>query len=131
MLTKDYAKLETLRAISGGLVNAEKDSKGKPVDSVAVVAALAKQRQQSIEAYTNAGKLEHAAKEQAELDILNTYLPKKLSVEEIDAIVKDMVETEFVGITLQQQGKIINAFKDRYPAQDTPVVIAAIRKYVQ
>jgi uncharacterized protein len=131
MLTKDYAKLETLRAINGALVNAEKDAKGKPVDAMTVVAALAKQRQQSIDAYTNAGRLEHAAKEQAELDILNSYLPKKLTDAEIDAIVKDMVENEFAGMTMKDQGKVINAFKDRYPAQNTVVVIACIKKYVK
>lgn len=130
MLKKDYAKLETLRAINGALINAEKDAKGKPVDAMAIVATLAKQRQQSIDAYTNAGKLEHAAKEQAELDILNSYLPKKLTDQEIDAIVKDMVEKEFVGITMQQQGKIINAFKDRYPAQNTAIVIACIKNHI-
>lgn len=131
MLTKDYEKLETLRSINGALVNAEKDAKGKPVDAIAIISALAKQRQQSIDAYISAGSPVNAAKEQAELDILNTYLPKKLTDQEIDAIIKDMVEKEFVGITMQQRGKLINAFKDRYPAQNIDVVIACIQNRIQ
>jgi uncharacterized protein YqeY len=67
---------------------------GKPVteaDLIRVVEKELKQRQDSIEAFRQGNRPDLAAKEQAEIDILQKYLPKQLSRAEIEAYVNDLI----------------------------------------
>ena len=60
-------------------------------EAMAVVRKQVKQRQDSIEGFTKGGRPELAAKEQAEMEILNTYLPKAMSPEDLAALVKEAI----------------------------------------
>ncbi|MDC5697045.1 GatB/YqeY domain-containing protein [Intrasporangium calvum] len=60
-------------------------------DVLKVLAKEAKKRREAAEAYTGAGRAELAATEQAELAILETYLPKQLDESELEAIVREAV----------------------------------------
>lgn len=60
-------------------------------DVLKVLAKEAKKRREAAEAYTGAGRAELAATEQAELAILETYLPKPLDESELEAIVREAV----------------------------------------
>jgi uncharacterized protein YqeY len=60
-------------------------------ETVEVISSYAKQRRQSIESYRQAGREDLAAQEQSELNILQHYLPKQLSEEEIEALVDQVI----------------------------------------
>lgn len=91
MRAKDALKLSTLRmmksALGNYLIQAKKD---KPEDSevLGIIAKQAKQRRESLESFEKAGRHDLADKEKAELAILEAYLPKQLSDEELQAAVK-------------------------------------------
>ncbi len=92
----DNTKVSTLRFLVAALKNAEIElqPQGKTLDDAVVISVIAKQVKQhkeSIEAYTKAGRAELAAKEQAELGILQTYLPAQMGDGEVREIVKRAV----------------------------------------
>ena len=62
-------------------------------DVLKVLTKEAKKRREASEAYTGAGRRELAAKEDAELAILEAYLPKQLSDEELERVVREAVAT--------------------------------------
>ena len=88
----------------------------------------AKQRQDSIEQYTTAGRPDLAEKEAQELAILTPYLPKKLSPEELDAAVNAAVDD--LGATgPRDMGRVISAITTAFKGRaDGKEVAAAVKK---
>ena len=95
MRAKDQDRLGPLRMLKAALMN-KKVERGKDVtDSEAqqVVSTLVKQRKDSVEQFTNAGRQDLADKEKAEIAILETYLPPPVSREELEKAVDEAVRT--------------------------------------
>ncbi|MBU2494733.1 MAG: GatB/YqeY domain-containing protein [Bacteroidetes bacterium] len=91
MKEKDAVKLQTIRSIRALILEFEKSGTDKeltPEDEIKMLSQAAKKRQESIEQFRNAGRNELADKEEAELKIIQVYLPKQLTIEEIEAEVK-------------------------------------------
>lgn len=93
MKARSAQRLSVLRMLKTALMNAaiEKlgaDGKLGDADALAIVRKQVKQRQDAIEGFEKGGRAELAAKEKAEMEILNSYLPKQLSPEELAALVK-------------------------------------------
>jgi uncharacterized protein len=89
MKAKDAVKLTVFRGLSAAFTN-ELVAKGRPPqeelldeDALAVVRRLVKQRKDSIEQFTTAGRNDLAEPEKAELDILQTFLPQMMSRDDI------------------------------------------------
>ncbi len=94
MRAKDSARLGTIRLLLAACKQKEVDER-VTLDDVAVVAIvdkLIKQRKDSVAAYTQAGRPELAAIEEAEIQVLQGYLPQRLSADEVAAQVKAIVE---------------------------------------
>lgn len=101
----DSSRVETLRFLLAAVQNsaiakygAEADTSLTDQDVLGVIKAQAKTHRESIDAFGKAGRKELASKEQEELAILSTYLPKELSDEELQALLKPLVasgETNF------------------------------------
>ncbi len=90
---KDKVKLETIRSIRALILEFEKSGKDKelkPEDEINLLSTAAKKRKEAIEQYKNAGREDLAAKEEAELKIIQTYLPEQLSVEELEEKIKEL-----------------------------------------
>lgn len=89
MKAKDAARLSTLRMVKANLMNRQIEKGGELTDEEITKAlqSLVKQRRDSIEQYSAAGRTELAEKEAAELAVIETYLPQAASPEEIDAAV--------------------------------------------
>lgn len=103
MLAKDTVRLETLRGMVAGFMN-ELVAKGrKPQDMLtdeevlAVITRMAKQRKDSIEQFRSGGREDLVSQEQAQLAILETYLPKLMEKSEVEKIAK--AKKEELGIT--------------------------------
>jgi uncharacterized protein YqeY len=119
MKSRDQAAVSTLRMITSTLK--DRDIAARPkgvtqVDEAEIVDMLQKmvrQRQESIELYRQGGRQELVDKEQAEIALIERYLPQKLSEsEQADAIAKTIAE---LGATsIKDMGKVMAALKERF-----------------
>lgn len=91
---RDEIKLSTLRMIKASLKNREieKMSSLSGDDIITVLSTLSKQRRESIEQYIAASRPDLAEKEEKELRIIQTFLPKQLSPEELDKIILEAIK---------------------------------------
>ncbi len=100
MKAKDTTKLDVVRNILSEGTNYLVSTKRTPQDTltdqevIQVIKKLAKQRQDSVNQYKKAQRLELANKEESELTILQTYLPKQMSEEEITNIAKKILASK-------------------------------------
>ena len=95
MRAKDQDRLGPLRMLKAALMN-KKVERGKDVtdsEALQIVSTLVKQRKDSVEQFTNAGRQDLADKEKAEIAILETYLPPPVSREELEKAVDEAVRT--------------------------------------
>ncbi len=86
MKNKEQVRLQTIRSIRASILEFEKSGSGKEMtsdDELKILTQAAKKRQESIEQFKNAGRNELAEKEEAELKIIQEYLPKQLTPEEV------------------------------------------------
>jgi uncharacterized protein YqeY len=93
MRAKDSERLGTIRLLLAALKQKEVDERIELDDAavVAIVDKLIKQRKDSLQAFTQAGRTDLADKEASELVVLEAYLPKRLNADEIAAEVKTIV----------------------------------------
>jgi len=86
MKSGDKIRLATIRSLRALILDFEKSGVGREQteeEEIALLTSAAKKRKESIEQFRNAGREELAEKEEAELKIINEYLPKQLSDEEL------------------------------------------------
>jgi uncharacterized protein len=91
MKSGEKLRLETIRSIRALILEFEKSGSGKSLneeEEIKMLSTAAKKRKESIEQFRNAGRNELAEKEEQELKIIMDYLPKQLSVQEIEHEVK-------------------------------------------
>ena len=107
---QETLKLSVLRMMKAALMN-KKVELGKAVDdpeALAVLRTLAKQRRESVEAFRKGGRNDLADKEEAEIKIVEAYLPAAASDEEIDAAVAAAIAETGAG-TAKDMGKAMKA----------------------
>lgn len=110
MKARDQPRVEALRLLKSELKKKEIDKRA-PLDEAEaqkVVESLAKQRQDSIEQFSKAGRTELVEKEQAELAILRAFLPEGASDEEIKAAV-DKAASALGTPTAKDMGAVMKA----------------------
>jgi uncharacterized protein len=110
MKAKDATKLTALRMLKTALTNKsiEKGRALEAAEELQVVSTLVKQRKDSIEQFTKGGRQDLADKEQAEIVVLNAYLPAAASDEEITAAVTAAV-AETGATSAKDIGKVMKA----------------------
>ena len=87
-----------------------------PDDDMVVVEVLqkmVKQRRESIEMFKNGGRDELAAKEQAELEVIESFLPQQLSEEETRATI-EAIKAEVGAASVKDMGKVMAVLKERH-----------------
>lgn len=95
MKSGEKLRLETIRSIRALILEFEKSGSDKeftPEEEIKLLTSAAKKRKDSIEQFRNAGREDLASKEEKELEILQGYLPKQLSGNEILTEVKKIAE---------------------------------------
>ena len=112
MREKDTLRLSTVRMILAKLK--DKDIEARPsgnmdgiseADILRMLETMIKQRQESAEMYRGGGSMDAAAKEEAEVALIQAYMPKALSVEESAAAIQTLV-TELGASSIKDMGKV-------------------------
>ena len=119
MKAHDSVRLSTLRMLSSAF-NYEKIEKQHDLteeEELNVIRKQAKQRRDSIESYKKAGSEDRAASEQAELVILQEFLPPEMGDEEIDKLVDEAISSTGAK-TMADLGKVIGVVKGKAPSAD-------------
>lgn len=117
MKARDEQRLSCLRMVKTALKNREIE-KMAPLDdreSQQVLSTLIKQRKDSIEQFTKGGRQEMADKEAAEITLIESYLPKAASEEEIVAGVKAVI-AEMGSPTMKDMGAVMKNAMARFSA---------------
>ena len=129
MRAKDSERLGAIRMLTAAIKQKEVDERVELDDAavVSIVDKLLKQRKDSIDAFQKAGRQDLADKEQAEVVVLQAYLPARLSADEITAQVKAIV-TELGASGPGDMGKVMGAAKSRLAGKaDMGQVSAAVK----
>ncbi|PIP76631.1 MAG: glutamyl-tRNA amidotransferase [Ignavibacteria bacterium CG22_combo_CG10-13_8_21_14_all_37_15] len=93
MKSGDKIRLETIRSIRALILEFDKSGVNReltPEDEIAMLSTAVKKRRESVEMFTKAGRMDLAGKESAELNILQEYLPKQLSEDELIEEIKNI-----------------------------------------
>ena len=129
MRAKDSARLGTIRLLQAAMKQKEVDERVELDDAmvIAIVDKLIKQRKDSVAAYLSAQRQDLADIESAEIQVLEVYLPQRLSADEITAAVKAIVAE--VGATGPgDMGKVMGAVKSQLAGKaDMGLVSAAVK----
>jgi len=90
MRQRDATRLDALRMVAAALYNAGKAARRPLTDDeqLAVLAREVRMRRESVEAYTKAGRLDLAEREQAEADLIGTFMPQPLDEAQLRALVE-------------------------------------------
>ena len=110
MLARDNVTRDTLRMIKSELLTLENP------DLIAVLTRAVKSRRDSITSYVEGGRQDLADKEQAEIDVIQRYLPKALSEDEARAAIAAIIEEQGLS-TKKDLGKVMKEVRSRFPAQ--------------
>lgn len=132
MLARDKVRLETLRGIKKEFIEAKtaEGAGGELPDDKAmkIMAKMMKQRRETAAIYTEQNRPELAENELAEATVIEEYLPKPLTDEELTAIIRSIIER--VGATsAKEMGKVMGvASKELVGRADGKVISAKVRE---
>ena len=131
MKARDASRLSALRMLKAAVMNKSVE-KGRDLDDaevLQVVASLVKQRRDSIEQFTNAGRTDLVEKETAELTVLQAYLPAAATPEEINAAVAEAI-AETGASSPKDMGKVMKAVMPKLAGKnaDGKAVNEAVRR---
>ena len=120
MKSKDTIKVSTLRLILAAIKDRDLESRSKGTgdevsDSVVleILSKMVKQRVETSKVYEGAGRFELADTEKKEINVINDYMPKMLTVDELDKVIDDAID-HIKAKSLRDLGKVISKIKEDY-----------------
>jgi uncharacterized protein len=118
MKAGEKQRVGTLRLINAAIQSAEIEAKKELDDAgiLAVMTKMVKQRRDSIAQYTSGGRPELAAVEQAEIDVIEAYLPQQMDDAAVSAAVADAIK-ETAAASAKDMGKVMGVLKAKYAGQ--------------
>jgi len=131
MKARDASRLSALRMLKAAVMNKGVE-KGRDLDDaevLQVIASLVKQRRDSIEQFSKAGRTDLVDKETAELNVLQAYLPAGATPEEINAAVAEAI-AETGASSPKDMGKVMKAVMPKLAGKnaDGKAVNEAVRR---
>ena len=114
MKAKDQARLTTIRMLQAAIQRKEVDERIQLDDAqvIAVAEKLIKQSRDAIAQYEKAGRQELVDKEQADIDIWQSFLPEQMGEAEIDQLVAAAI-SETGASTMKDMGKVMGVLKPK------------------
>ncbi|MEY3961225.1 MAG: hypothetical protein RIR14_1879, partial [Pseudomonadota bacterium] len=123
MKAKEADRLSTLRLINAAIKDRDIANRGEGGEGViaegeilAVLGRMVKQRQESARAYEEGGRLELAEKEQAEIKVIEEFLPRQLDGAEVEAAIAAAI-AEVGATSIRDMGKVMGVLKAKYAGQ--------------
>lgn len=122
MKAKDMATVSAVRLIIAGQKEKDVAARGagkecaSDADLLSMMQTMIKQRNESIKIYNEGGRPELAAKEQSEIDVIERFLPKQLSEDEVKAAISAII-TETGAQGMKDMGKVMASLKTKYAGQ--------------
>jgi uncharacterized protein YqeY len=110
MKAQDAARTSTLRMVKAAIMNRQIEKGGQLDDDEVskLLRSLVKQRRDSIEQYEKAGRQELADKEASEIEVIEAYLPKAASREEIETAVSEVIASTGAS-SMKDMGTVMKA----------------------
>jgi uncharacterized protein YqeY len=129
MRSGDKARLSVLRMALAGVKQREVDTR-RPLDDAgvqSVIERMIKQGRDSVSQYRDGGRQDLVDKEEAEIKVLQTYLPQPLSETELDALIGECIEAAGA-MSIKDLGKVMGVIKTRAAGRvDMSTVSARVR----
>lgn len=122
MLAKDTVTTSAVRMIIAGQKEKDVEARGKgakeatDAELMAMMQGMIKQRNDSIRMYIDGNRPELAEKEKAEIAIIERFLPKQMTEDEIETVIKDII-AEVGASSMKDMGKIMGVLKAKYTGQ--------------
>jgi hypothetical protein len=129
MKAKDSATLKAVRMIVEAIKQKEVDTREELDDQgiLAVIQKMVKQRKDSIDQFTQAGRDDLVSVEEAELKVINLYMPKQLSESEIESVV-DQVISQTGASGMQDIGQLMGVLKGELSGKADMGIVSNIIK---
>jgi uncharacterized protein YqeY len=129
----DKAATATLRLVQSAIKNRDielRTAAAKPDDDALVTEVLQKmikQRRESVELYRQGGREELAASEEAEIAVIERFLPAQMSDDEANAAIRDII-AELGASSMKDMGRVMAELKTRFPTAIDPARASALVK---
>ncbi|MEP7233199.1 MAG: GatB/YqeY domain-containing protein [Ginsengibacter sp.] len=133
MLAKDEKSLRSLRAIKAAIINT-KTAEGfsgeiKDEDEIKLLQKLVKQRKDSLEIYEKQNREDLASKEREEIEVIEKFLPKQMSSDELKSIIEKIIEKSGAS-SPADMGKVMGMANKELAGKADGKAIAAIVKEI-
>lgn len=121
--SKDEVKVATIRLINAAIK--DKDIEARPkgnldgIDDGAILnllQSMIKQRNESINMYKQGGRDDLAQKEQAEIDVIQLFLPQQMTTDEVKAVIDEIINQTGAS-SIKDMGKVMGVLKAKYAGQ--------------
>ena len=114
MRAQDRRRVSGLRLVTAALKQVEVDERVELTDArvLAVLEKMLKQRRDSLAQYEAAGRAELAEQEAFEIALIEQYLPRQLSAEELDTLITDAIDATGAA-SMRDMGKVMGIVKER------------------
>jgi len=129
MKAGETIKRDTLRGLLATLTNAEMETTDAltQADFNKVVQREVKKRREAIEAFTAGGREDRAEKEAQELEILQTYLPEQMPLDEIKKVVQEIIDSAGAAPNMGQiMGQAMGKLKDKVDGNTVRQVVSEL-----
>ena len=120
---KNQTAMSTIRLILAALKDRDIAARGQGnaegIDEneiLSMLQSMIKQRQESAKTYCDAGREELAEREEAEIEVIQKFLPKQLGNEDIEAAISDAIKQTGAS-SIKDMGKIMGVLKEKYAGQ--------------
>ena len=129
MKAKDKAALKAIRMILGAIKQKEIDERIELNDgqALSVIQKMVKQRKDSISQFSDAGRIDLVDIEEAELLIINNYMPKQLSKKEVESEVNKAI-SETGAASMKDMGKLMGVLKSKLDGKADMGVVSQLIK---
>ena len=131
---RDDIATATLRLILAAIKDSDIENrtkkKGDTISDQQILLLLqnmTKQRKESVEIYSKAGRTDLKKREEKEIEIINSFLPKQITSDELEKIIIKSI-SELDCSSIKDLGKLINFLKGEYPGQIDMKVVADLAK---
>ena len=124
MRDRAAARLSTLRLVTAAIKDRDIAARGEGEDRsgvddaeiLGILAKMVKQRQESARTYEEGGRLDLAERELSEIVVIDEFLPRQLSDEDVSRAIRDAVQ-EVGAESIRDMGRVMGALKAKYTGQ--------------